>query len=147
MVDETQPGDSSEQRQAERVMIARLAEELGVSLTPKGVPLPDGSRMELDGATENLSILVEAWAHQGPPKSAQKAKVSKDALKLAFAGRVVGTNPHKILLFCDEEAARPFVGRGWEASALREFGIEVLVVALPADMRESVLAAQRRQYR
>ena len=144
---EERPGQSGEQREAEQVIIAALAQELGVRLQPARLPLPDGSRMELDGATEDLSILVEAWAHQGPPKAAQKAKVSKDALKLVFAGRVAGTNPRRILLFCCEEAARPFLGRGWEASALREFGVEVLVVALPAGMRERVLAAQRRQYR
>lgn len=144
---EEHPGQSGEQREAEGVIVAALAQELGIRLEPVRLPLPDGSRMELDGAAEDLSILVEAWAHQGPPKSAQKAKVSKDALKLAFAGRIAGTNPRRILLFCCEEAARPFLGQGWEASALREFGVEVLVVALPADMRERVLAAQKRQYR
>lgn len=66
---------------------------------------------------------------------------------IAVAARIVATDPRRILLFGDEEAARPFVGQGWEASALREFGVEVLVRALPTGVRERVLAAQKRQRR
>jgi hypothetical protein len=137
-----QPGRSNEQREAERAMIDALAELLNAPLEPARVPLPDGSHMEIDGATEDLSVLVEAWAHQGPPESAQKAKVAKDALKLAFAARLIGTGPRKILLFSCHEAARHFTGLGWEAAALREFEIEVIVVKPPDDLGERVLAAQ-----
>lgn len=137
-----QPGRSDEQLEAESVMIDALAQQLGVHLEPAQVLLPDGSRMEVAGATEDLSVLVEAWAHQGPPKSEDRAKVSKDAFKLAFASRLVGTDPRKILLFSCHEAAHHFTDQGWEAAALREFGIEVIVTPLPDDMRERLFAVQ-----
>jgi hypothetical protein len=38
-------------------------------------------RVEIDGADAELTTLVEAWAHQGPPNVAQKHKVLANALK------------------------------------------------------------------
>jgi hypothetical protein len=147
MAVDTPAGDSSEQREAERWMITQLGRELGVCLDKRAVTLPNDSRVAYDGATEDLSIVVEAWAHQGSPKSAQKAKIAKDALKLALTARQVPGNSRRVLLFSSEEAARPFLGAGWEASAIREFGIEVLVRPLPDELRDRVLVAQARQYR
>ena len=37
--------------------------------------------------------------------------------------------------------------RSWAATALRAFGVEVEVVELPDEVKNAVLAAQRRQYR
>lgn len=144
---ELRPGSSREQREAEAVMIASLAAALNTPLAPRRLMLPDGSRIELDGASEDLTVLVEAWAHQGPPKAAQTSKIAKDALKLALAARILGGLRQLVLLFSDEAAAAPFNGRGWIAGALREFGIEVHIVQLPDEVREAILAAQRRQYR
>ena len=141
------PGDSSEQRDAEKIAIRLLGEQLGVPLAPRRLPLPGGGRIELDGASDHPSVLVEAWAHQGPPKRAQKAKVMTDALKLLFAARVLTTDPRLILALTDHGAAAHFIGRSWMAQALRELGIEVLVVDLPDDVRQAVIRAQARQYR
>jgi hypothetical protein len=93
-------------------------------------------------------LLVEAWAHQGPPKPAQRAKVLTDAFTLSFAATLHGRRPRLLLLFSDEQAAAPFRSpRSWPAAALREAGIEVLVVDLPKEERARIREAQRRQYR
>lgn len=143
---ELPPGDSREQREAEAVMVAALASQLGVALAPRRVEFGAGVRVELDAASEDLSVLVEVWAHQGPVKSAQRSKVLTDAFKLAFAGRELGGTRRLILLLSDEEAARKFAG-GWPAAALRQSGIEIVVVELDAATRQRVRAAQARQYR
>jgi hypothetical protein len=78
----TAAGDSREQRHAEQVMLTVLSHRYGVTLTPRRILLDDGIRVEVDGADTELTILVEAWAHQGPPKTAQKHKVLADVLKL-----------------------------------------------------------------
>jgi hypothetical protein len=140
-------GDSLEQRDAEKVAIQLLGEKLGVVLTPRRLPLPDGGRIELDGVSDQPPILVEVWAHQGPPKAAQKAKVMTDAMRLLFAARVLGTAPRLILGLTDRAAAAHFTGRTWMSQALRELGVEVEIVELPEPVRESVLRAQARQYR
>ncbi len=104
------PGDSREQREAEIVMVSALADRLGVALSPQRIALEGGARLEIDAVNANRSVLCEAWAHQGPPKSAQRNKVLTDAFKLLYAARIVGGEPRLILLFSDELAAKPFVG-------------------------------------
>jgi hypothetical protein len=141
------PGDSREQRDAEAVMVALLADQLGVPLAPRRIALGDGRRVEIDGASEDLTVLCEAWAHQGAPKAAQRNKVLTDAFKLAFIGKAIDGSPRLILLLSDDAAAAPFRGRSWYAAALAAFGVEDAVVELPSDVRERVKAAQVRQFR
>jgi len=140
-------GDSREQREAEPVMVAALAAELGLQLAPRRIPLPDGSHVQVDAASDDLSVLCEAWAHQGPPKSAQRNKVIVDAFKLSHVAHVLGTSPRVILLFSDEEACRALDGSGWAAGAIRSHGIEIKVVAIPDELRQRLRAAQARQFR
>lgn len=128
-------------------MVAALAVRLGVGLAPRILSLGDGSQVAVDAVSDDLAILCEAWAHQGPPKSAQRNKVLADALKLAIIARSLPHPARLILLFSDEAAALPFRGQGWPAHALREFRIEIQVVELPETIRSSVLRAQTRQFR
>src|SRR5262245_47302782 len=110
------PGDSSEQRVAESVMVGLLAAELGVSLIPRKIDLGAGRHVEIDGASEDLTILCEAWAHQGAPKPAQRNKVVTDAFKLALVDKTLGGSARLILLLSDDAAAAPFRGRSWCAA-------------------------------
>jgi hypothetical protein len=148
VADELPAGDSREQRHAEQVMLARLTDRFGVTLGPRRIVLDDGVRVEIDGADEQLSILVEAWAHQGPPKVAQKHKVLADALKLLHVAATLPVAPRLVLCLSDLEAARHFTtARSWAAHALRAFAIDVIVVELPAEIKAAILAAQKRQFR
>jgi hypothetical protein len=141
-------GDSREQREAERVMLRLLGERMGMDLKPRRIILDGSIRVEVDGADDRLSVLVEAWAHQGPPKVAQKHKVLADALKLLHIAATIEGAPRLVLCLSDPEAARHFItARSWAAHALRAFAIEVEVVELPADLKDAVKAAQHRQYR
>ena len=71
-----------------------------------------------------------------------------DAFKLFFAATLVPLRPRLLLLFSDKEAAAPFLSmRTWPAAAIREAGIEVVVVDLPESERARIRDAQRRQYR
>ncbi|MEU4779385.1 hypothetical protein [Micromonospora sp. NPDC023633] len=58
-------GDSAAQRRAEGVMLRLLSDRLGRELKPRKFMVADGARVEVDGADEDLTVLVEAWAHQG----------------------------------------------------------------------------------
>lgn len=77
-------GRGQEQRDAERVMLDLLSQQLGRKLEPAKLTIPSGERVEVDGADLDRSILVECWAHQGPPKTAQRHKVLADAFKLTW---------------------------------------------------------------
>jgi hypothetical protein len=143
------PGNSAEQRDAERVMLDVLGRQLSVGLEPARITVPGGARVDVDGADAARSVLVECWAHQGPPKAAQRHKVLSDAFKLTWIASTIYPRPRLILCLSDALAARPFVApsKSWAAAALMDLGITVVVVDLPADLRERVWAAQRRQYR
>ena len=82
-------------------MLELLGERYGVVLRPRRISLEDGIRVEVDGADEELSVLVEAWAHQGPPKAAQKHKVLADVLKLLHVAANVPGSPRLVLCLCD----------------------------------------------
>jgi hypothetical protein len=108
----------------------------------------DGTRVDLDAASPDRSVIAEIWAHQGVPKPAQKAKVMTDALKLLWVGSVRYPAARRILVLADEGAARHFVeGRTWMARALRDLGVEVVVVDLTEEVKLGIREAQAGQIR
>jgi len=141
------PGDSSEQQEVEEWLVDALSKKLGVTLSKKTWSLDGGSWIELDGFCESPMILCEAWAHIGPPKSAQKNKVMTDAFKLLFVGTFFEGNGQRILLFADPDAGAHFQGKSWMARCLREHDIRIEVIELPPELKAKVLKAQRRQFR
>jgi hypothetical protein len=143
------PGDSRAQRDAERVMLDLLGRQLGLVLEPARITISSGTRVEVDGCDADRTVLVECWAHQGPPKVAQRHKVLSDALKLTWISTTIYPRPRLILCLSDPLAAAPFLppSKSWAARALQDLGIAVSVVDLPDDVRQEVKAAQERQYR
>jgi hypothetical protein len=140
-------GDSAEQQAAELVVLAEVTRMLNATLTKTRRRI-GASSVEVDGLSEDPPILVEAWAHQGAPRPAQKCKVMADALKLLLVERALFPDgARKVLALTDGTAAAHFSGRSWMAEALRQFGVEVMVVELPVEMRERIRCAQRRQFR
>jgi hypothetical protein len=141
-------GDSDEQRQAEPLILAEVASLIGVVLRPNRLVVADGITVNVDGFSQDPPTLVEVWAHQGVPKPAQKAKVMSDAIKLLWVERVLyPAGTRKILALADPAAASHFLGRTWMATALRDLGLEVIVIELSDEVRAGLLAAQRRQVR
>jgi hypothetical protein len=134
-------------------MLALFQQQCPVPLaTPFIVRTPTGARMEFDAGVAasgaQPGLLVEAWAHQGPPKAAQKKKIVGDALKLAYGSSLLDGPTRLVLLFSDPLAAAPFTStRAWSASAFNHFAIEIGIVELPEDERERIRLAQTRQYR
>ncbi|GAB7190948.1 hypothetical protein NUM3379_16550 [Kineococcus sp. NUM-3379] len=144
---ETPAGDSRVQREVETLMLDALAAKLFARLVPERVTLSDGSWVEIDGVSHEPPMLVEAWAHQGPSKGAQRNKVLADALKLVHVAKALGGRHRMILCFSDDEAMARFTGPTWYAGALRAFGVECHLVKLDEASRQRVLEAQRRQFR
>ncbi|HEY1640570.1 MAG TPA: helix-turn-helix domain-containing protein [Streptosporangiaceae bacterium] len=147
--DDDPPGHSGEQRAAERMMLDLLGQQLGLRLDPARITVPGGARVEIDGSDPARGVLVECWAHQGPPRSAQRHKVLADAFKLTWISRALRPAPQLILCLADPLAAAPFLpdGRSWAAHALHDLGIGIRLVDLPAGIRQELISAQQRQYR
>ncbi|KYJ97539.1 hypothetical protein [Microbacterium sp. CH1] len=142
----THASDSSEQRSAEHAIIMAVAQELEVVLAPARIAIGD-AHVEIDGASPDYSVLVEAYARIGALKGAQPRKLATDAFKLAWAGQKLGAQ--RLILAVADEAAAGYLRRpgAWLTAAIADAGVEVLVAALDEDMRATVLAAQARQFR
>ena len=100
------------------------------------------------GPVRGGRVLVGCWAHQGPPKTAQRHKVLADAFELSWISTTMYPRPQLILCLSDPLAARPFLppARSWAARAFQDLGVTVYVVDLADDLRQRLLQAQRRQY-
>ncbi len=142
------PGSSHEQRGAEATMLELLSESLGVQLLPRKLKFASGVRVELDGADEGLTVLVECWAHQGPAKVAQKSKLVTDAVKLHWVAQSLTPAPEKLILCVSDPAAiKHLRGTSWQGAAITALGITLEVVELQQGLVASIVAAQKRQYR
>ena len=112
------------------IIIAALSAKLGVPLAKSSIPTGNGGRVELDGASKDFSILVEAYAHQGVLRGGQPKKLATDALKLTWIGRLVGAT-RLILAVADEQVEahlrRP---KAWLTQALIDLDVEVVRVEL-----------------
>lgn len=76
------PSGSREQRDAEPLILAGVAEVLGTLLAPRRLHLPGGTSVDVDGVGEDPLVLVEVYAHQGALRGSQPKKLATDALKL-----------------------------------------------------------------
>lgn len=135
---------SGVQLAAERVILQTLSERLGRRLAPRVMALPGGARVQVDGAAEDDSILVEVFARQGALKGGQQKKVAQDALKLVTLGRTY-PDARLVLAFADYDAAAYATAGTWVAEALTAWGIEVVVVEVDEFLRSEIRAAQTRQ--
>jgi len=140
-------GDSSAQRRAEDWLATEASVVLGARLEKRRFAVADGATLEMDGCCTEPPVLCEIWAHIGSPNPAQKHKVMTDALKLVYLREALVPGARCVLVLGDAEAARFFQGASWMAACQRTMGVEVLALEMPEELRESVLAAQRRQYR
>jgi len=137
--------DSAAQRVAEPFLISALARELGIPIEP-GSPTGLGSPgVKLDGFSSEHRVLAEAYARHGVLKPAQRHKVATDVLKMVYVEQVLGGTWRKYLCFADEDARSCVLGSGWLADAACAFGVEARVYPLPLQVREAVIAAQKRQ--
>ncbi|MEE1766587.1 hypothetical protein [Streptomyces sp. SP18BB07] len=108
----------------ERRMLLALGDQLGTSLRPKPLMLPDSSRVEVEGIDAAGRVLVQLVSNQGAYKPAYRNKVMADMFKLLWLRNSVPTAERAVLLVT--ELIVQALG-GWVARAAADLGIEVYV--------------------
>ena len=134
------------QTDAETEIVASLARRrrIGLKQQPGRIALQGAVFIEVDAATENCSIVVEAYARQGRLKGAQLKKVAQDILKLALLKREPKReHTQAIIAFASQEAHDSI--SGWVRQAATSFGVELVVVPISEELREKIVKAQGRQ--
>jgi hypothetical protein len=141
---------SDVQQLAEQLMVSEFSRRLGRELGRATIPIGQ-NKVTVDGfhRDENRVTLVEAWAHVGKAKSAQRNKVLSGMLKLAFVSSALRRSYPTLkveshLVFADLSAANVVNGNGGAALAAK-FGIAMQVIALPKEVINTIKEAQRRQ--
>ena len=91
--------------------------------------LDSNAFVEVDGVSDDESVFVEVFAHQGNMKGGQRDKVATDALKLITLGQ---SRPDaKLILALAHPDVIRFATKGtWVAAALKAWRVEVLEVEL-----------------
>lgn len=132
-------------------MISEFSRQLGRELGRATIPIGK-NKVTVDGfhRDENRVTLVEAWAHVGKAKAAQRNKVLSDMLKLAFVTSVLRKSFSNLkvdsyLIFADSAAAGVVSGNGWASLAATEFGIATRVIALSTEVINTIKEAQQKQ--
>jgi hypothetical protein len=141
------PSDSMEQKLAENEIRSYLNKKYKLNLTSKKVLLKE-TTFQLDGYSESPPVLCEIYSHVGKLKPAQKNKINKDILKMLLIEKMGGKTCRKIIAFSDEEAAKSFSGgESWYSRLKDNFNIEILIIEIPSQLKESLVNAQKRQFR
>ncbi len=141
--------DSQVQLQAEKYILSKVAERLGVTLSPGNVMFGRQAIMSVDGRDDDHQFVVEVYARQGKLKPGQQKKIVADAFRLVTLVHELAHErdapPRAILAFADEDAAAYARGSGWFPSALEVWNVEVLVIDLPDGLRQQIIDAQELQ--
>jgi len=107
----------------------------------------NGVRVEVDGASADQAVLVEAYAHVGRVRAAQGKKLATDAFKLVWAGQSLGAT-RLVIAVADIDAEKYLLRPGaWLTAALRDSNVEVVRVSIDAAAHARVVEAQRIQFR
>lgn len=141
----TGSSDSSVQRDAERAILDVIGKRLGCVLEHRVITLPGGQRVDVDGVSDNPSVLVEAFARQGALLGGQRHKVAGDILKLATVKQLTHRDARLVLALASDDAAKWLTGNTWLAAAAETWGVQIMVADLDADLKAKILAAQQRQ--
>ncbi len=133
------------QQRAETEIVASLAKFRGITFGPNPrIALSGGVTIEVDAATTDGSIVVEAYARQGRLKGAQFKKIAQDILKLALLKQEPGRElTEAIIAFASQEAHDSIAG--WVRQAAKTFGVDLVVVDISHALRAEIRHAQQRQ--
>ncbi|GAA2486351.1 hypothetical protein [Winogradskya humida] len=112
----------------ERGMLLALSETFGTELRPRSIDLGDGTWLEIEGADDSCSILIQIIGNQGKFTSQLRNKVMADMFKLTWL-RTALFPESRIVLCVSETAAQVFTPAGWSTKAARDLGIEIWLFA------------------
>ena len=121
--------DSKVQRQLEE----RILHDLGVS---HGKVTIDGTKFDFDGISEDT--IYEVYAGIDRLRSGQQQKISQDILKMVLYERMVGRPIAKVLVVVDAKIQDTLSYEkhlSWKNRAIKEYGVEVRLVAITPEER------------
>ena len=136
------------QMQAEEIICRKVEELLNIRFERnKQIYLADNAftYMQPDFYSFENGIVGEIFAHIGKPKKAQDNKIANDILKMLLLEKTTGRSFRKIIVVCDVAEKKKLEGLSVLAESIRQFGIEIMLVEIDADMQNQIKEAQKLQ--
>lgn len=134
----------SNQRQS-RLFFRNGKDWLGVELVENAKIFVGNTFMQPDFYSKADGIIGEIYAHIGKPKKAQDNKIANDILKMLLLEKIEGKIYRKIIVVCDEDEIKKLKGTSVLAKCIRQFDIEVKMIEIETDLRDTLIEAQKRQ--
>jgi hypothetical protein len=105
-----------------------LSARIGLPLRPVQLDVGDGVTVDLDGASDDHTVLAEICPSLGPMRGAHTRKLVADAFKLAWAGTRL--NSSRLILAVVGREAHAYLRRRdtWLSAALVDNSIEIVYV-------------------
>ena len=144
----TKKSSSLEQQRAEDEIFCMVEDWLGckVSRNPKvKIRNNDSVHIEPDFYSEEYSIIGEIFSHIGRNKKGQKGKIAADILKMLLIEKDRGRSYRKIIVVCDEMEEKALTGKSALAESIYQFGIELKIVDISDELRETLISVQKEQ--
>ena len=136
---------SIEQQMAEQIIFQKVNDWLGVELVENAKIFVGNTFMQPDFYSKADGIIGEIYAHIGKPKKAQDNKIANDILKMLLLEKIEGKIYRKINVVCDEDEIKKLKGTSVLAKCIRQFDIEVKMIEIETDLRDTLIEAQKRQ--
>lgn len=144
-MEKEEKSSSIEQQMAEQVIFQKVNDWLGIELVENAKIFVGNTFMQPDFYSKTDGIIGEIFAHIGKPKKAQDNKISNDILKMLLLEKIEGKIYRKIIVVCDEDEMKKLKGTSVLAECIRQFDIEVKMIEIETDLRDTLIEAQKRQ--
>ena len=145
---EKHKSSSEEQMIAEQSIFETIEKQLQIELEHnRKIYLADNpfTYIQPDFYSEEYCIVGEIFSHIGKPKKAQNNKIANDIMKMLLLEKITEKTYRKIIVVCDEIELEKLNGKSVLAETIRQFGIEIIYIAIEDEMRNTILEAQKRQ--
>lgn len=141
----SQNSNSTEQQMAERILFEKVSQWLNQDIKANE-KIPIGATfMQPDFYSRENAIIGEIFSHIGKPKKAQDNKIANDILKMLLLEKLEHKTYRKIIVVCDEEERMHLEGSSVLSECIYQFGIEIKLIEIDDDLRNMLIAAQKRQ--
>lgn len=141
----SQNSNSTEQQMAERILFEKVRQWLNQDIRANE-KIPIGATfMQPDFYSRENAIIGEIFSHIGKPKKAQDNKIANDILKMLLLEKLEHKTYRKIIVVCDEEERMHLEGSSVLSECIYQFGIEIKLIEIDDNLRNMLIAAQKRQ--
>jgi hypothetical protein len=108
------------------------------------VDVGSGTYVQVDAASSDHAVLLEAYARQGKLKGAQLEKIAQDILEFALIKKVrTVQETDAYIVFASDEARASICG--WLLTAAYSYDVQLVTVDIDDELRGSIIRAQGRQ--